>query len=444
MTTTLNLLIIPHQRRRRVQTELEHMSSSQLGYLQLDLSRLKWGDRREGVLIDLGSCPAGETLPRILSGRLDCPVLEAYIGDDAWWGYYLCYKGSVMDSFRTVGGGPDETPQRHNARLSQHFTAGREDLLEFLVPWTEENAGVPANPFDVHPRGDCRQLEDFLKELAPWTWGLLAPGALEEGASLEPPAAPVSVSAATPASGGETAPEGSTGKFARTVQSDGTPGPEWDANDMGRCLPLLSAVRLKQAPKTGILAGILAFFARLLGRSAPAQVQEVDPKTLDTQGLEGLLEQFYSKKLEQLELEFAIPGETTYVKRLGKRVAGPPTRLSMELVQEKGRFVCVGFDDKELYLYWLIADKNAYFNVESDELPKTTLAGRTVDCYLVHSKPALIRRELAMVLSNLGWHGGVFDCLNRMGVWSNEYHYRNKQKHQQLREAWCLGASPQL
>jgi len=415
MATTLNYLILPHQRIRRVWAELERMS-----FGRPNLSELKWGDRREGVLLDLGGFPADESLPRILSGRLDCAVLEAYVCDNAWWGYYLCYRGSAMDSFRSVGGNPGETAQRHSARLAQHFPAGKEGLLEFLVPQTGENE--PADP-----TGDCRQLEDFLKVLAPWTRELLAPGALEE----TPPAAPA---APSPAPGGGSAKEETTGKFDRTVQSNDPPKPEWDSSDAGRCLPLLGAVRVKQAPKKGILA----FFARLLGRSAPAQVQELDPKALDGPGLEELLERFYSRKLEQLELEFAIPGETTYVKRLNKRVAGPATRLSVELVQERGRFVCLCLDDKELYLYWLIADRNAYFDEESDQLPETVLAGRTVKCYLVHSDPARMRRELAILLSNLGWHNGVFDCLGRMGVWSNEYHYRNKQKHQEMREMWCL------
>ena len=105
------------------------------------------------------------SVPRILSGRLNCPVLLAYICDEAIWGYALFYKGSPVDQFRTVPGylgdgfADDTTPERRAARLTRHFPVEREDILEYLTPWSREE------PEGGGPQGDCWQLEDFLSRL---------------------------------------------------------------------------------------------------------------------------------------------------------------------------------------------------------------------------------------------------------------------------------------
>lgn len=209
------------------------------------------------------------------------------------------------------------------------------------------------------------------------------------------------------------------------------PPPEaaWDGADISRCLPRLAAVRLVEAPKKGL-------FALLQGRKAP-RAEELDRVGLDGAALERLLERFYAGELAQLELDFTIQGKEVYVKRL-KKMVSQPCRLTVELVQEAGRYVCVCFEDQALYVYWLIADREVYFHEDCGEHRMTTLAGRPVECYLVHSGPQRVREEVPLLLSNLGRQKEVFDCIARMGVWRNEYHYRNQKKHQELRQAWCL------
>ena len=178
MDRFLNVLICPHQRRKHVQAELERLTPGVMYMGRLDMSelplyRMEWAERREGVFVRWRRAILDTSVPRILSGRLNCPILLAYICDEAIWGYALFYKGSPVDQFRTVPGylgdgfADDTTPERRAARLTRHFPVEREDILEYLTPWSREE------PEGGGPQGDCWQLEDFLSRLVPWAGGLL-------------------------------------------------------------------------------------------------------------------------------------------------------------------------------------------------------------------------------------------------------------------------------
>ena len=67
---------------------------------------------------------------RIPSGELDCAALLLYLREGGGWGYQLCFRGSVEDTFE-AGGAPDATPpEQHAARLVRRFRADREELSE--------------------------------------------------------------------------------------------------------------------------------------------------------------------------------------------------------------------------------------------------------------------------------------------------------------------------
>lgn len=198
--------------------------------------------------------------------------------------------------------------------------------------------------------------------------------------------------------------------------------------DLSRCLPLLKAVRVLPEPRRRLL-GLLP--------PRPAELEEIPLSGLNSTALERLLEDFFAQKTRQLELDMELPGKGVFVKRL-KKMVSQPIRFTVELVQEGGRFLCLCLDDEDQYLYWLIADRDVYFNEESDGHNMTSLAGRSVEAYLVHSDPAQMRREVLLMLSNLDRRDEVFNCLGRMGVWSNEWHYRNKKKQQEARACWCF------
>ena len=96
MSRFLNVLICPHQRRKHVQAELERLKPGVIYMGELDMSRLEvpemeWAERREGVFVRWRRSILDTSVPRILSGRLNCAVLLAYVRDDAMWGYVLCF-----------------------------------------------------------------------------------------------------------------------------------------------------------------------------------------------------------------------------------------------------------------------------------------------------------------------------------------------------------------
>lgn len=414
MGVFLNAIVFPRQNQSAVQSALSRLSPSLVLQSQLDPAQFRWGEQERGTFLLLGDCCPYEQLPQELSRQLDEAVMLCYIYDDDFWGYELYCKGDWVDTFWTVADyfKPVDprllchSQEEHAQLLAQYFSVDPADIREYFVPWARadlDGDGLLAYPGDASPRGDCWQLGDFLHRLGRWSDGVLDPDPDPHGT----PAPPVSAGP-------------SSGAVPDSPWTPPAPRPEpvWEELDLGKCLPFLSAVRLR----------------------APGQpVQAHGRQTLNAPMLEQLLEQFYAGRLAQLELDFTLQGEGVYVKRLKKTVY-QPYHLTLELIQDSGRYLCVCFDDQALYTYWLIADRAVYFDQECEEHAMTTLAGRTIAEYLVHDGPEVIRRELPILLSHLHRKDEVFSCLSRMGVWRNEYHFRNQKKHQQLREAWCLSS----
>lgn len=417
MGVFLNAIVFPQQDRDTIQSALDHLDHNLVLQSQLDSAQFHWSEQERGTLLLLGDCCPYGQLPQELSRQLSRTAMLCYIYDDDFWGYELYHNGNWVDTFWTVPGyfrpadpkllchSQDERAQL----LARHFSVDPADIREYLVPWSQtdlDGGGQLAYPGDASTRGDCWQLGDFLHRLGDWDQGALDP-APESGSAVAAPAVPNISASNMPPDSAWTAP----------VRR---PEPAWEAVDIGKCLPALSAVRMICTPGQ--------------------PVQERGAQDLDVPALEDLLERFYTGQLAQLELDFTLQGEGIYVKRLKKKVY-QPSRLTLELIQEDGRYACVCFDDREFYVYWLIAGRDAYFHEDCKEHKMTALAGRAIPNYLVLPSSQAIRRELPILLSHLHRKEEVFSCLSRMGVWCNEYHYRNQKKHQQLRETWCLSSN---
>ena len=137
MSGSFSILIYPHQRLRHLRPAVDGLADAVTRLYGQDMSALCWSECREG------------TLARFEGGG---------------WGYQLCFRGSVEDTF-TAGETSDTTPpERHAARLVRRFRTGREKLLPWLTQGTGEGSG---------------SLEGFLRELAPWAWEALSAGKLE-------------------------------------------------------------------------------------------------------------------------------------------------------------------------------------------------------------------------------------------------------------------------
>lgn len=423
-------LVLPGQGRERAERVMDGLDPELAKQCRLDPGTYRWADHDRGtsVILNDGAVPY-DALPQAASRALDNTALLCYIYDDDFWGYELYRKGDCLDMFQALPdclGEPDprvlrHTPEQRAGLLSKYFGLDPCRVFPYLTFWTEADtdggAGALACPGDEHRRGDCWQLADFLRRLDCWQ-DLPEPDAQACPKQPEP--------AASKSGSDEAPPPAGSAPFRPREPVLFHPA------DLSRCLPLLKAVRLLPAPRRRPFGPL---------PPKPVQMEERTPDTLNAAALEGLLEDFFAKKTAQLELDMELPGKGVFVKRL-KKMVSQPIRFTVELVQEGGRFLCLCLDDEDQYLYWLIADRQVYYHEDSEDHKMTVLAGRSVEEYLVHASPALMRQEVLLMLSNLDRRDEVFSCLGRMGVWSNEWHYRNKKKRQEMRQTWCFPRSP--
>lgn len=403
MSSFLNILIYPHQRRRHLQPAVDGLSDAVMRLYGLDLAGMGWAECREGVLARFEGGCLPEMVPRIPSGKLDCTALLLYLREEGGWGYLLCFRGSVEDSFEAMpGSAPDAAEaERHAARLVRRFRADREKLLTWLTRQVTEGE-------------DTELLEGFLNALAPWAWEALTSDRLSPA-----PAAPVP----DPSSPEENAPDREAGQ--RPPEPE--PGPE-------TCLPFLTGVKILRRDWPFPLSLLYLLFPKK--RPAP---EAVSPEGWTLRELEGALEQFYTGKLARLELEFSLNGAGTYVRRLKKTVYHP-FRLTLELIREGKRCVCLLLDDQTPTVYHLVADRDTYMNVDIKDLKKTLFHGQTVDEYTVFSGSRLdaLRQEVPFLLARLDRRDSALSVTARMGVWNCQGLHFSREQYQQFLDAWLL------
>ena len=107
MSGSFTILIYPHQRLRHLRPAVDGLADAVTRLYGQDMSALCWSECREGTLarFEGGVCP--EMAARIPSAKLDCAALLLYLQEGGGWGYQLCFRGSVEDTF-TAG----EPPRR--------------------------------------------------------------------------------------------------------------------------------------------------------------------------------------------------------------------------------------------------------------------------------------------------------------------------------------------
>lgn len=405
MSTSLNILIFPHQRLRHVQPEVNKLDDSVMRLYGLDVSVLRWAECREGVLARFEGAVCPEMLVRIPSAKLDCTALLLCLREGGGWGCQLCFKGSVEDSFQLMPGAPPDSaaPEQHAARLVRRFRGDREKLLFWLTQEVPETEGF-----------QTELLEGLLGHLAPWAWEILASGQLAAA-----PAPPVPDSSSPE----ENAPDRERGQHP----SEREPSPE-------ACLPFLTGVR---ALRRG-WPFPLSLLYRLFPQKRPA-LETAAHEGWTVRELEDTLERFYAGDLAQLELEFSLSGAGTYIRRLKKTVYHP-FRLTLVLIREKRRCMCLLLDDQQPTLYRLVANRDTYMNVDIKDLKRTVFHGQSVEEYTVFSAPLppFFRQEISLLLARLDRRDSALSATARMGVWSCEGLHFNREQYQQFLDAWLL------
>lgn len=404
MDPALGFLIFPRQRLRRVQAEVGDLSDAVTRLYDMDLSQVRWAACREGVLARISGGAFPELLVRIPSAKLECAALMVYLRAEGGWGCRLCWKGTVEDAF--LAGARDDpsdpvTPEQHAARLARRFPGlDREGVLACLE--------LPA---EVGP--DI--LERFLGVLAPWACELAGSDQLEPAApppqSPRPDAAPPLQNA--PDAAGQSGPE---------------PGPE-------ACLPWLTSVRALRRPWSFPLSLLYLLFPKK--RPAP---EDIPHQGWTARELEYMLDRFCGGDLAHLELNFTLPGEGTYVRRLNKTVY-QPFQLTLELIREGDRSMCLLLDGQDHSIYRVIADRKPYMEVDIKQLEHTTFCGQTVKRYVVFQGKDLetLRRETTLLLSRLDCRDAVFSPTARMGAWSRLDGKFDQGAFQAVSAPWRLG-----
>ena len=197
----------------------------------------------------------------------------------------------------------------------------------------------------------------------------------------------------------------------------------WDVPDPAACLTHLKRAAARPAPPRGLLAR---------WRGEPPRVRTL-PLPGDRAELDALLERFYAGELERLELEFSLPGEGTYVRRLKKTVY-QPYALILELARRGGKTACLLMDDRNSSLEWLIYNQKAYFETDMRQLAPAAVAELETKEYLTHPGPELLRRELPFLLGWLERHEEVCSPTARQGVWSRESYFGGPALYRQRRD----------
>lgn len=396
----MTLLIFPRQRLRRVQEQVVDLSDSVMKLYSLDLSGLRWAECREGILARLTGGASPEMLVRIPSAKLECTALLVCLQEDGSWGYKLCWKGTVEDAFEL----PDPAaPEQHAARLTRRFPKlDREALLACLTrdPPEERDA----------------ILTGFLHAVVPWAQELFTYGKLAPSQPLPDPSSP-----------NRNAPDPAVG------QRPPTPAPSLD-----NCLPLLTGVRALRAGWSFPMSLLYLFFPKKRPRP-----EDIPFEGWTGQELEAILSRFCQGELAHLELNFALRGEETYIRRLKKTVY-QSYAATLELIREKDRCVCLFLDDQDSCLYRLIANLYDYREVDSKDLVHTTFRGQDIEGYVVfeNSQVQTIFEEARYLLARLDRRDDALSPIKRNGVWSTEGSITNtpadKERHQQRREIWQL------
>lgn len=147
----------------------------------LKLNECHWHLYEKGPAVLLNEGSLGyDALTRRLSECVSSPVMDLYIYDDDYWGYWVYQRGAEVDSFASVPdyfkpGSPPNKPG--NAPLvAQLFRAPAQDLLPYLTPWREEDMELDlfARDGDSAVIGDSWQMADFMGALG-FAFDLLCP-----------------------------------------------------------------------------------------------------------------------------------------------------------------------------------------------------------------------------------------------------------------------------
>ena len=176
MGVFMQVLLFPNGNELKCRTALQREAEEPDMGLKLDGCRWHLFPKGPAVLLNDGCC-GYDALAEKLSANLPSPVMDLYIYDDDYWGYWLFHNGAELDSFASLPdyfepGSPPNRPGNLPA-IEQAFAPTR-DISRYLQIWDEEEMGSYAYEGDQAVIGDSWQLADFMQALG-FDYDLLEP-----------------------------------------------------------------------------------------------------------------------------------------------------------------------------------------------------------------------------------------------------------------------------
>lgn len=170
MGVFLQVLLFPDGNEPDCRAALQAAAADPDMALRLDECHWHLYGKGPAVLLNEGSLGYG-TLTRRLSECMPSPVMNLYIYDDDYWGYWVYQRGAEVDRFASLPDyfAPGSPPNRPgNAPLmAQLFHASVKTLLPYLTPWREDEMELDifAREGDAAVIGDSWQMADFMGAL---------------------------------------------------------------------------------------------------------------------------------------------------------------------------------------------------------------------------------------------------------------------------------------
>ncbi|MDE6107680.1 MAG: hypothetical protein K2F83_03260 [Oscillospiraceae bacterium] len=170
MGVFLQVLLFPDGKEADCRTALQEAAADPEMALSLDECLWHLYNKGPAVLLNEGSL-GYDVLTRRLSDLLSSPVMNLYIYDDDYWGYWVYQQGTEVASFASLPdyfkpGSPPNRPG-NAPLLARLFHTDPQDLLPYLAPWREDEIELDlfARDGDSAVIGDSWQMADFMGAL---------------------------------------------------------------------------------------------------------------------------------------------------------------------------------------------------------------------------------------------------------------------------------------
>ncbi len=336
-------------------------------------------------------CYADDKFAKVLSQKLEGPVMVCSIYDDSFWDYYLYKNGMELDKFSTV---PDcfepiakeEWDQwRGNAALlAKEFGCSAESLSKHLYFWKDE-------------MGDAWEVVDFLEALGfkfpdfdDTTWE----DSDDELESLNDSSRTVQ----------EVYPSNQVCLYNDYFHDDYENFQKYLENKSKAKNPIDLVADVKVDMEFVVWVRVCE----------DGIMQQFSRNELTSEQIVQMMNETLNGRYTYFAADFLFQGKGIYVKRLKKKVYSP-YHSTLVLHQGLGNFACLFFAGDSLCCYELIGNFYTYYYVDIKELQMLSVGNVMLPETIVFQERTGIDRALHMLFSHLKY---ADKHLKKSSLWS--------------------------